>query len=124
MYTDAVINITNLRLRTFIGFNPEEQQKKQDIIINIEICHAVSQEGLNDDISHALDYKKITKQVIHYVESNCFMLLEKLTHDVLNIVSVHSRVNHAKVSVDKPHALRFADSVSLTLEYKGNNNDQ
>lgn len=25
---NAIINVTNLRLRTFIGFNPEEREKK------------------------------------------------------------------------------------------------
>ena len=30
--SNATINITNLRLRTFIGFNPEEREKLQDVI--------------------------------------------------------------------------------------------
>ena len=36
MIHNAIINITNLRLRTYIGFNEEEKQKQQDIIINAE----------------------------------------------------------------------------------------
>ena len=32
--TDATITIRNLRLRTYIGFKPEELEKKQDVIIN------------------------------------------------------------------------------------------
>lgn len=27
--SNAIIKVTNLRLRTFIGFNPEEREKKQ-----------------------------------------------------------------------------------------------
>ncbi len=30
---DAIINITNLRLRTFIGFNDEERKKKQNCLV-------------------------------------------------------------------------------------------
>ena len=37
LISEAKINISNLRLRTFIGFNPEEQAKQQDIIINADI---------------------------------------------------------------------------------------
>ena len=37
----AIINIKNLRLRTLIGFNPDEKVKKQDVVLNIEIKYAI-----------------------------------------------------------------------------------
>ena len=40
--TTATINIRNLRLRTYIGFNPEERVKRQDVVINIEIDYRVN----------------------------------------------------------------------------------
>jgi D-erythro-7,8-dihydroneopterin triphosphate epimerase len=117
---DAVINIRNLRLRTFIGFNPEEKEKKQDVIVNIEINYAISNAVLQDNVDNALDYKQITKQVIEHVENGRFLLLEKLVADVLEICSRNPLVSYARVTIDKPHALRFADSVSLALEYVTN----
>ena len=72
---------------------------------------------LEDKIGNVLDYKKITKQVIDHVERGHFLLLEKLVADVLTICSEQPGVNNARVIIDKPHALRFADSVSLTLDY-------
>ena len=115
--SNAIINISNLRLRTYIGFNKEEREKKQDVVINIEITYAVKEGVLDDDVEQALNYKDITKQVIEHVENGQFLLLEKLVADVLCICTEHPSVNHARVTIDKPHALRFADSVSLTLEY-------
>jgi len=117
--TLARINITNLRLRTLIGFNPDERTKRQDVVINIEIAYAVSEAALRDRVEHALNYKTVTKRVIALVEDGQFLLLEKLVADVLEICSEHPDVVTAKVTVDKPHALRFADSVSLTLEHDG-----
>ena len=35
--SEATINISNLRLRTYIGFNPEEKSKQQDVTVNAEI---------------------------------------------------------------------------------------
>lgn len=116
--TDATINIRNLRLRTFIGFNTEELEKQQDVVINIEINYTLAESVLRDEVADALNYKVITKRVIAHVEEGRFLLLEKLVADVLAICSDHPGVNHARVSIDKPHALRFADSVSLTLEYR------
>jgi D-erythro-7,8-dihydroneopterin triphosphate epimerase len=115
--TQATINISNLRLRTYIGFNEEEKEKKQDVVINIAIRYAINPAAMDDYVEQALNYKTITKQVIDLVENGRFLLLEKLVADVLDVCSHHPDVRHAQVTIDKPHALRFADSVSLTLEY-------
>lgn len=113
----ATIRVRNLRLRTYIGFNPEEREKPQDIVIQITIRHRVEQAAFADDIDAALNYKTITKAVIHHVEKGRFLLLERLVNDVLCICSSDASVEHASVTIDKPHALRFADSVSVTLDY-------
>jgi D-erythro-7,8-dihydroneopterin triphosphate epimerase len=115
---NATITIRNLRLRTFIGFNPEEMQKMQDVVINIEIRYRLDPSALDDRVDGALNYKTITKQVIEHVESGRFLLLEKLVADVLDICSRAPQITFSRVTIDKPHALRFADSVSLTLEYE------
>lgn len=114
----AHISIENLRLRTFIGFNPEELEKKQDVIINIDIDYSAMAACESDDESQALDYKVITKEVIAFVEEGRFKLLEKLCSDILDIAARNPRVESARVRVEKPHALRFADSVSVSMSAK------
>lgn len=111
----AVINITNLRLRTYIGFNPEELEKKQDVVINAEVHYPAENAVNTDNSENAVNYKTITKSIIAHVEDGHFKLLEKLTADILDLALEPNSVTFAKVTVDKPHALRFADSVSLTL---------
>jgi len=109
------IRIKDLRLRTFVGFNPEEQEKRQDVIINIQVDYDAMHAALSDTPEQALNYKTITKQVIDLVENNRFLLLEKLVHDILLLTLDHQAAQWARVEVDKPHALRFSDSVSLTM---------
>jgi D-erythro-7,8-dihydroneopterin triphosphate epimerase len=109
------IHIKDLRLRTFIGFNDDEQRKRQDVVINIRIHYDALPAAKGDTVSEALDYKTITKQVIRYVEDNRFYLLEALVNDLLEMVMQHNPVEHAEVEIDKPHALRFSDSVSLAM---------
>ena len=120
LFDQATINIRNLRLRTFIGFNAEERTKKQDVVLNLEISYRTSPAVFRDEVEGALNYKTITKAVIRQVEEGRFLLLEKLVADVLATCSNHPQVIHARVTIDKPHALRFAESVSLTLEYNAN----
>jgi len=109
------IHIKDLRLRTFIGFNDEEQRKRQDVVVNIRIDYDALPAARGDAVAEALDYKTITKEVIAHVEDNRFLLLEKLVNDLVEIAMAHRPAVHAEVEVDKPHALRFSDSVSLTM---------
>jgi len=111
----SMIRIKNLRLRTFVGFNEEEQRKRQDVVINIHIDYDALRAAASDNPDHALNYRTITKEIIELVEDNRFLLLEKLVHDVVKLVLAHPAVDSVEVEVDKPHALRFADSVSLTM---------
>lgn len=111
----ATIRIKNLRLRTYIGINEEEILNKQDVVVNVKIDYDASKATGSDDMDDALNYKTITKRIIKLVEDNRFSLLEKLTADVLDVAAEHPWVTYAEAEVDKPHALRFADSVSLCL---------
>jgi len=113
--SEATINISNLRLRTYIGFNPEEKSKQQDVIVNAEIRYRADPAFSSDDADDALNYKIISKRIIHHIEHGRFNLLEKLAADLLSIATESERVSFAEIKVDKPHALRFADSVSVTL---------
>lgn len=114
----AEISICNLRLRTFVGFNQDEKTKKQDVVINARIQFQTRPGIYQDCIDDALNYKTITKKIVSTIEEGRFLLLEKLVGDVLNICADPDEVTFAAVTVDKPHALRFADSVSLTMEYR------
>lgn len=111
----ARIRVKDLRVRTYIGIKEEEILNKQDVLINLTILYP-SQEAVQvNDIEHALNYRTITKAIIAHVEENRFALLERLTQEILDLVMAHPAVRYAEVEVDKPHALRFSESVSIAL---------
>ncbi len=111
----ARIRVKDLRLRTFIGIKEEEILNRQDVLINLTILYPASTAVEVNDIEHALNYRTITKAIIAHVEGNRFALLERLTQEILDLVMSYPQVRYAEVEVDKPHALRFAESVSITL---------
>ena len=115
---DAIIRIKNLRLRTFIGIKEEEIANRQDIVINVMIHYPADKARDSEDISDALNYRTVTKKIIQRVENNRFSLLEKLTQDILDITHDNPWVTYAEVEIDKPHALRYADSVSMTMSWR------
>ncbi|WP_111414231.1 dihydroneopterin triphosphate 2'-epimerase [Billgrantia lactosivorans] len=111
----ATIRIKNLRLRTFIGIKEEEINNRQDVVINAVIRYRADRAVAFNLIEQALNYRTISKQVIELVEEGRFLLLERMTREVLDLIMSHEQVLTAQVEIDKPHALRFADSVSITL---------
>ena len=111
------IRVKNLLIRTYIGFNPDELINKQDVIINLEIETDISESTLKkDEPNDILDYKTITKKVIILVQESRFKLLEVLTKSILDLIMKDKKVKWAQVEVDKPHALRFAESVSVEMK--------
>lgn len=112
------IEITNMRLRTYIGINDWEQEHRQDVLINIKInCAAKSLLACaSDDINDTINYKAISKKVISCVEDSRFMLVEKMAAAILAIVLGTPMVSSASVKVEKPGALRFSDSVGVCLQ--------
>ncbi|BES73736.1 dihydroneopterin triphosphate 2'-epimerase [Marinobacter nanhaiticus D15-8W] len=112
----ATVRIKDLLLRAYIGIKEEEINNQQDVLINVKLRYDATAAVNNNEIESALNYRTITKQIIHHVDGNRFALLERLTHEVLMIVMDHAAVQWAQVEIDKPHALRYAESVSVTLQ--------
>lgn len=112
---DKVI-IKDLLVRGIIGINPDERIKKQDILISMVIYTDVSKAAATDAIEDAVNYKSITKRVIEHVEESADFLVEKLVSDVARIVLSEYPVERVRVRVEKPGALRFANSVGVEIE--------
>ena len=108
-----LIRIKNLALKTVVGVNAWERQEAQEVVINIEIEFDGDRAAETDALEETIDYKKIKQKILAYVESSRCLLLESLARRVMNILLEDSRVLRAAVEVDKPKALRFADSVSV-----------
>ncbi|HRZ39377.1 MAG TPA: dihydroneopterin aldolase [Candidatus Omnitrophota bacterium] len=111
----ARIQITNLKLRTIIGANDWERTIKQDIVLNIIIDFDATMAIETDDLAHTFDYKKIKREIVNFVDSSQFHLLERLTSEVLDLIMADPKVEFASVRIDKSNALRYADSVSIEL---------
>ncbi|MDX1465438.1 MAG: dihydroneopterin triphosphate 2'-epimerase [Halomonas sp.] len=111
----ATIRIKNLRLRTHIGIKDDEIHNRQDVVINAVIRYRADKAVQFNHIEQALNYRTITKEMIALVEDHRFLLLERMTREVLDLIMSHEQVLTAQVEIDKPHALRFSDSVSITL---------
>ena len=112
----AEITVNNLLLRTIIGIKQEEREKKQDVKISYSFRFDPKKAIETDNIEYTVDYKALNKDIIDIVEKSTYFLLEKLAAAILKRIMKDPLVNSASVTVHKPFALRFTDSVSITLE--------
>ncbi len=110
------IQIKDLLLRTIIGINDEERCELQDVLINITLYVDTLEAGETDDVNRTVNYKTLTKQVITVVQESGFYLVEKLAAEIAALCLATQGVERARVSVEKPGALRFARSVGVTIE--------
>ena len=112
---DKVI-VKDLLVRGILGINPEERIKKQDILVNLIMYADIRQAAQTDDIADAVNYKSISKRVIQHIEDGSDFLVEKLVTDLARIIITELGVEKVMVRVEKPGALRFAESVGIEIE--------
>ena len=114
----AKARIKDLLLRTEIGFKEHELGKLQDVLLNAEIEFETGGVELTDEPG-GYDYRPSTKRIIAMVHGSRFNLIERVAHCALGIILEDPHVIRATVEVDKPGALRFARSVSVSLSGEG-----
>jgi len=121
--TDDRIEIRDLLLRGILGINPEEREKKQDILVNLTLFAELRQAGRSDDIADTPNYRTITKRVIEHVEQVGRFTVEALATDIARLCLEDPRVARVRVRVEKPGALRFAGSVGVEIERSRDDSD-
>jgi FolB domain-containing protein len=112
---DKVV-IKNILARGIIGIREWERDLPQDILINIDIYTAVRMQNAPDNISECVDYSKLTKKVIYHAETAKRFTVEALADDIAQICLEDPRVLKTTVRVEKPGAVRFAESVGVEIE--------
>lgn len=110
-----IIRLKNLRLRTIIGVNEWERKERQAVIVNAEVEFDGAAAALSDAIEDTLDYRTISKRLIEVTEQSSYQLIEALAARLLNVCFEDVRVYRARIEVDKPNAVRSADSTSVEV---------
>ena len=112
---DQVI-IKDLVARGIIGINDWERKKKQEILINIVMFTDIRKAATSDDIADCVNYRTVTKKVIAHAESAARYTVEALASDIAGLCLEEPGVQKVRVRVEKPGAVRFANSVGIEIE--------
>ncbi len=111
-----IVYITGLRAETIIGIHPWEREERQTVIIDLELGCDTSRPARSDKISYALDYAKVSEQVIALVERSEYQLVETLAEAVARLLTRDHNVPWLRLRLSKPAALERADDVGVIIE--------
>lgn len=110
-----LIYIKDLRVQTIIGIFGWEREVRQEVSIDLEMEFDCKKAAKNDAIEDTIDYKKITKGIIKFVEESEFQLQETLAEGIADLVKNKYKVDLLKLRVSKPGALRHAEDVGVII---------
>jgi 7,8-dihydroneopterin aldolase/epimerase/oxygenase len=110
------IFIHALKTEAIIGIFDWERQVKQTVIVDIEISADIRKAALSDSIDDTLNYKRVAKRVLSFVEGSKFHLVETLAEHIAMLMLEEFGVAWVRISLSKPGAIRSSRDVGVILE--------
>jgi dihydroneopterin aldolase len=110
------IFIHALKTEAIVGIFDWERQVKQTVIIDLEFSADIRKAALSDSIDDTLNYKRVAKRVLAFVESSGFHLVETLGEHLAMLVLEDFGVAWVRISLSKPGAIRNSRDVGVVLE--------
>jgi dihydroneopterin aldolase len=111
-----VIFLRGLTVECIIGFIDWERRVKQTVVIDLELPVDCRNASIRDEVEDTLDYKKVAKRVIAFVEASEFKLVETLAHRLALLVLEEFGIAWIRLSVNKPGAIRGSRDVGVSIE--------
>jgi dihydroneopterin aldolase len=110
------IFIHALKTEAIIGIFDWERQVKQTILVDLEFSANIRKAALSDSIDDTLNYKKVAKRVLSFIEASQFHLVETMADSVAMLLLEDFGLEWVKVVLSKPGAIRSSRDVGIIIE--------
>jgi len=108
--------IENLTVETVIGIYDWEREIRQAVSLDLEMAFDIRKAAASDAIEDTLDYKAVSKRLIHFIEQSEFQLVEALAEECASIILQEFPVRQLKLKLSKPGAVRGSSAVGVIIE--------
>jgi dihydroneopterin aldolase len=109
------IFIRALKTEAIIGIFDWERQVRQTVVIDLELSADVRKAALTDSIDDTLNYKRVAKRVLAFVEASQFHLVESLAEHIAMLVLEEFPVTWVALTLSKPGAVRGSREVGVAI---------
>ena len=113
--TDKVF-IEGLQIEALIGIYDWERRIRQPLRFDIEMAFDNRKPAASDAIEDTLDYKAVSKRLIAFVSASDYGLVEKLAERCAALILEEFGVEHVRLKLSKPGAVRGATAVGVIIE--------
>lgn len=111
---DKII-ICDLPLQALIGVYAAEQDRRQRLILNLEIELDLSRASVSDALADTVNYAEIEERLVRLGETSHYQLLEALAGAAAALVLEYEPVTSVRVRIEKPAAARFGRAIAVEI---------
>ncbi len=110
------IFLRGLTAECIIGFIDWERRVRQTVVVDLELPVDCRRASISDDVADTVDYKKVAKRVLAYIEAAEFKLVETLAHRLALLLLEEFGLEWVRISLNKPGAIRNSRDVGVVVE--------
>ncbi len=110
------IFLRGLTAQCIIGFIEWERRVKQTVVIDLELPVDCRRAAATDEVAETVDYKKVAKRVLAYIEASECKLVETLAHRLALLLLEEFGIEWVRISLNKPGAIRNSRDVGVVIE--------
>lgn len=111
-----IVFINQLKLDTIIGIHEWEREKKQPIVLDIEIGCSIRSAANSDHIKDCIDYFSVSEKMKTLANIHRYQLVESLAEEISRIILQEFGAQWVKVKLSKPNAVSEAKEVGVIIE--------
>ncbi len=111
-----IIFLRGLHIETIVGIFDWERVNRRIVVLDLEMATDNRKAAASDAIEDALDYSKVSKRIISFVEGSSFFLVETLAERICEIIRNEFNVPWVRLTLNKKGAIQDATDVGVIIE--------
>jgi len=115
MSADRIL-LEGLTTECTIGFIDWERRVRQTVVIDLEVPCDCTRAARSDDVADTVDYKRLAKRVLGWVQASQFQLIETLAHRLALLLLQEFPIDWIRIRIGKPGAIRHSRDVAVCVE--------
>ncbi len=113
-----LLRIKDLTISASVGVLAHEIDRPQQIIVNMTAIYDEGDAARTDKLEDTLDYSEVENAIIRTAQEKHVQLLEHLLHRIGSALLAFPRIQEVAVEVEKPKAMRHAESVAISATFQ------
>jgi 7,8-dihydroneopterin aldolase/epimerase/oxygenase len=115
-YSGDRIFLRGLTAECIIGFIDWERRVRQTVVVDLEVPVDCRHAALTDEVADTVDYKKVAKRILAFIEASEFKLVETLAQRLALTLLEEFGLEWVRLSINKPGAIRNSRDVGVSIE--------